>query len=98
MLRGAEVFTIDADWLEARQSHRRTLVIARAIKNKAHVLAANRAGPAESGSRFSVIGGSIRQPALGLQVRPVLPRFAAFCRAARSTYLSKDNADRELGV
>ncbi len=35
-------------------------------------------------------------PVWGLPARPSLPRFAAFCRAAASCYLSKNNADRGL--
>ena len=43
-LRGAEVFTIIANWPGARSMHRRTLSIARAIENQAFVLSLNRTG------------------------------------------------------
>ncbi len=41
---GAEVFTIGASWPEARQTHWRALLIARAIENQAYVVAVNRVG------------------------------------------------------
>jgi len=43
-LAGAEVFTIGANWPDARQSHWRALCISRAIENQAYVVACNRVG------------------------------------------------------
>lgn len=43
-LAGAEVFTIGANWPEARQAHWRALCISRAIENQAYVVACNRTG------------------------------------------------------
>ncbi|MBC23740.1 MAG: carbon-nitrogen hydrolase [Phycisphaerae bacterium] len=43
-LAGTEVFTIGASWPARRQSHWRSLLIARAIENQAFVVAANRVG------------------------------------------------------
>jgi|GEM_PF-123480 len=44
MLSGAEVFTVIANWPQARAAHRRALCVARAIENQAVVLCVNRAG------------------------------------------------------
>lgn len=44
LLKGAEMFTVIANWPEARQQHWRALAIARAIENQAFVLAVNRTG------------------------------------------------------
>jgi len=52
----AELFTIGASWPDARQSHWRTLLIARAIENQAYVLGVNRIGVDPS---LSYAGGSI---------------------------------------
>lgn len=41
---GAEVFSLGANWPNARQAHWRALLIARAIENLAFVVAANRTG------------------------------------------------------
>lgn len=41
---GAEVFAIGANWPSPRQTHWRTLAIARAIENQAYVFAVNRCG------------------------------------------------------
>jgi predicted amidohydrolase len=41
---GAEVMVITANWPSAREMHRRTLSIARAIENQAFVLSVNRVG------------------------------------------------------
>lgn len=41
---GAEVFTVTSSWPVAREEHRRTLSIARAIENQAYVLSVNRCG------------------------------------------------------
>lgn len=53
---GAEVFTIGASWPAARQSHWRTLLIARAIENQAYVVAVNRTG---RDPQLAYAGGSI---------------------------------------
>ena len=42
--RGAECFVLGANWPDARQTHWRTLLLARAIENQAFVLGVNRAG------------------------------------------------------
>jgi len=55
-LRGAEVFALGANWPDARQSHWRTLLVARAIENQAVVLGVNRTG---SDPHLRYIGGSI---------------------------------------
>lgn len=55
-LAGAEVFTIGASWPDARQSHWRALLIARAIENQAFVVAVNRVG-ADPHLRYA--GGSM---------------------------------------
>jgi omega-amidase len=44
LLSGAEVFTVIANWPQARVAHRRALAVARAIENQAVVLCVNRAG------------------------------------------------------
>lgn len=41
---GAELFTIGASWPNARQTHWRALLIARAIENQAYVVSVNRIG------------------------------------------------------
>lgn len=41
---GAEIFTVVANWPEARQSHWKPLLQARAIENQAYVLGVNRSG------------------------------------------------------
>ena len=43
-LAGTELFTIGANWPAARQTHWKSLIIARAIENQAYVLSANRIG------------------------------------------------------
>jgi len=53
---GAEVFVIGANWPAARQSHWRSLCIARAIENQAYVVAVNRVG---SDPKIEYVGGSI---------------------------------------
>lgn len=53
---GAEAFAIGANWPDARQSHWRTLSIARAIENQAYVFSVNRTG-ADPHLRYA--GGSI---------------------------------------
>jgi len=53
---GAEIFTIGASWPAARQSHWRTLAIARAIENQAVVVAVNRVG---QDPHLHYAGGSI---------------------------------------
>ncbi len=55
-LAGAEVFTIGANWPDARQHHWRTLLIARAIENQAYVVATNRAG---RDPHLNYVGGSM---------------------------------------
>lgn len=55
-LAGAEVFTIGASWPQARQSHWRSLLIARAIENQAYVVAVNRVG---SDPHLSFAGSSM---------------------------------------
>lgn len=54
--RGAEVFAVIANWPSARQTHWRTLCIARAIEQQAIVLGLNRCG---SDPKLSYLGGSI---------------------------------------
>lgn len=54
--RPAEVFTIGASWPDARQSHWRTLMIARAIENQAYVVGVNRVG---RDPHLSYAGGSL---------------------------------------
>jgi omega-amidase len=56
LLRGAEVFTIGANWPEARAAHWRALLIARAIENQAFVLGVNRTG---SDPHLRYTGGSL---------------------------------------
>ncbi|MFI4897223.1 MAG: nitrilase-related carbon-nitrogen hydrolase [Phycisphaerales bacterium JB059] len=56
MLRGAELFALGANWPDTRQSHWRTLLLARAIENQAVVLGVNRTGP---DPYLNYIGGSI---------------------------------------
>jgi omega-amidase len=56
LLKGAEAFTVIANWPEARQHHWRTLLIARAIENQAFVLGVNRTG---SDPHLRYRGGSI---------------------------------------
>lgn len=53
---GAEVFTIGASWPAKRQSHWRSLLVARAIENQAWVLACNRTG---SDPHLAYAGGSM---------------------------------------
>ena len=53
---GAEVFTIGASWPDARQSHWRSLLVARAIENQAFVVAVNRIG---ADPHLSYAGGSM---------------------------------------
>jgi len=59
---GAEVFTVIANWPEARAAHFRALCIARAIENQAFVLAVNRCGRDPS---LRYIGGSMIVSPLG---------------------------------
>jgi len=54
-LRGAEVFTIGANWPAARQAHWRAMLIARAIENQAYVVGVNRTG---ADPRIEYVGGS----------------------------------------
>ncbi len=56
MLMGAETLVIAANWPEARQTHWRTLALARAIENQAFVLAVNRTGP---DPHLNYVGGTI---------------------------------------
>jgi omega-amidase len=56
LLRGAQMFTVMANWPESRQQHWRSLLIARAIENQAFVLGVNRTG---SDPDLRYIGGSI---------------------------------------
>ena len=56
LLGGAEVFSVGANWPDARQEHWRTLLIARAIENQAFVLGVNRTG---SDPHLRYAGGSI---------------------------------------
>ncbi|MCB9845390.1 MAG: carbon-nitrogen family hydrolase [Phycisphaeraceae bacterium] len=56
VLRGAQAFTIGANWPAARQAHWRALLVARAIENQAFVLAVNRTG---DDPHLSYEGGSI---------------------------------------
>jgi omega-amidase len=56
LLKGAEVFTVIANWPAARAHHRRALTIARAIENQAIVLCVNRAG---NDPTLSYQGGSL---------------------------------------
>lgn len=56
LLAGAELFALGACWLEARHSHWRALLIARAIENQAFVLGVNRTGR-DPNARY--LGGSI---------------------------------------
>ena len=53
---GAEVFTIGASWPSARQSHWRSLLIARAIENQAYVVSVNRVG---ADPHLQYVGGSV---------------------------------------
>jgi predicted amidohydrolase len=53
---GAEVFVIGANWPAPRESHRRTLSIARAIENQAFVLSVNRVG---SDPSLAYAGGTL---------------------------------------
>ena len=53
---GAEVFTIGASWPSARQSHWRSLLIARAIENQAYVVSVNRVG---ADPHLQYAGGSV---------------------------------------
>jgi predicted amidohydrolase len=56
MLRGAELFALGANWPDARQTHWRTLLLARAIENQAIVLGVNRTG---ADPHLNYIGGSM---------------------------------------
>lgn len=56
LVAGAELFALGACWLEARHSHWRALLIARAIENQALVLGVNRTGT-DPNARY--LGGSI---------------------------------------
>lgn len=56
MLRGAELFTVIANWPASRQHHWRALLIARAIENQAFVLGVNRTG---DDPNLSYTGGTI---------------------------------------
>lgn len=56
LLRGAEAFTIGANFPQARQDHWRALLIARAIENQAFVFAVNRTG---DDPHLHYAGGSI---------------------------------------
>lgn len=53
---GAEAFVLGANWPDTRQSHWRTLALARAIENQAWVLGVNRCG---RDPHLSYAGGSI---------------------------------------
>ncbi|MCH8343310.1 MAG: carbon-nitrogen family hydrolase [Planctomycetes bacterium] len=53
---GAELYTTAANWPDARQSHWRALLIARAIENQAFVVGVNRVG---SDPHLHYVGGSI---------------------------------------
>lgn len=53
---GAEMYAIGANWPEVRQSHWRSLLIARAIENQAFVVGVNRTG---SDPNLKYAGGSI---------------------------------------
>lgn len=55
-LSGTELFTIGANWPASRQTHFKSLIIARAIENQVYVLAANRIGEDPS---LQYQGGSI---------------------------------------
>jgi omega-amidase len=55
-LSGAQVFTLGANWPDARQHHWRTLIVARAIENQAFVVACNRIG---NDPHLSYAGGSM---------------------------------------
>jgi predicted amidohydrolase len=54
--RGAQVFTVHANWLSTRHAHWRILALARAIENQAYVLAINRVG---SDPNATYLGGTI---------------------------------------
>lgn len=54
--RGAELFSIGANWPDTRQEHWRTLLLARAIENQAFVLGVNRIG---NDPHLSYTGGSL---------------------------------------
>lgn len=54
--RGAQVFTVHANWLSTRHAHWRILSLARAIENQAYVLAINRVG---SDPNATYLGGTI---------------------------------------
>jgi predicted amidohydrolase len=53
---GAEMFTLGANWPDARQAHWRALLLARAIENQAFVAGVNRVG---ADPHLSYAGGSI---------------------------------------
>ncbi len=54
--RGAQLFTVHANWLSTRHAHWRILALARAIENQAYVLAVNRVG---KDPNASYLGGTI---------------------------------------
>lgn len=54
--RGAQVYTVHANWLSTRHAHWRILSLARAIENQAYVLAINRVG---SDPNATYLGGTI---------------------------------------
>ncbi len=62
LARGAEVFTVIANWPAGRREHWRALAIARAIENQAIVLAVNRCG---KDPFLNYLGGSLAVDAQG---------------------------------
>lgn len=56
LLKGAEVFALGSSWPAAREFHRHTLSVARAIENEAYVLSVNRCG---SDPSLTYAGGSL---------------------------------------
>jgi predicted amidohydrolase len=56
LLAGAEAIAIGANWPEARQTHWRALLVARAIENQSFVLGVNRTG---RDPNLAYVGGSI---------------------------------------
>lgn len=56
LLKGAEAYTVGANWPESRRAHWRALLVARAIENQAFVLGVNRTG---RDPNLAYAGGSI---------------------------------------